>query len=104
MKVRAAVRKLCEYCRVVRRRNRVYVLCTSNPKHKQRQGLSHLTFPGAPAGVDSHFSGSSFTRATNVRSSASQPKIWSLGGSLQSKVPTRGGGGVGLASLLNGSQ
>jgi ribosomal protein L36 len=47
MKVRAAVRKFCESCRVVRRRNKVFVLCTANPKHKQRQGLSHLTFPGA---------------------------------------------------------
>ncbi|WP_072016402.1 50S ribosomal protein L36 [Neosynechococcus sphagnicola] len=37
MKVRASVRKICEKCRVVRRRGRVVVIC-SNPKHKQRQG------------------------------------------------------------------
>ncbi|HEY9805039.1 MAG TPA: 50S ribosomal protein L36, partial [Candidatus Obscuribacterales bacterium] len=35
--VRASVRKICEKCRVIRRRGRVMVIC-SNPKHKQRQG------------------------------------------------------------------
>ncbi|AFZ21927.1 50S ribosomal protein L36 [Microcoleus sp. FACHB-53] len=37
MKVRASVRKMCEKCRVIRRRGRVMVIC-QNPKHKQRQG------------------------------------------------------------------
>ncbi|GBF52692.1 LSU ribosomal protein L36p [Microcystis sp. 0824] len=37
MKVRASVKKMCEKCRVIRRRGRVMVIC-SNPKHKQRQG------------------------------------------------------------------
>ncbi|AZB72053.1 50S ribosomal protein L36 [Synechococcus elongatus] len=37
MKVRASVRKICEKCRVIKRRGRVMVIC-SNPKHKQRQG------------------------------------------------------------------
>ncbi|YAI81594.1 MAG: 50S ribosomal protein L36 [cyanobacterium endosymbiont of Rhopalodia sterrenbergii] len=37
MKVRASVKKMCDKCRVIRRRGRVMVLC-SNPKHKQRQG------------------------------------------------------------------
>ncbi len=37
MKVRASVRKICEKCRLVRRRGRVVVIC-ANPKHKQRQG------------------------------------------------------------------
>ncbi|MEB3164600.1 MAG: 50S ribosomal protein L36 [Prochlorothrix sp.] len=38
MKVRASVRKMCEKCRVIRRRGRVMVICAANPKHKQRQG------------------------------------------------------------------
>ncbi|CAK9181352.1 unnamed protein product [Ilex paraguariensis] len=42
MKVRSSVKKMCEFCRTVKRRGRVYVLCTANPKHKQRQGLSTL--------------------------------------------------------------
>ncbi|MDJ0552420.1 MAG: 50S ribosomal protein L36, partial [Microcystis sp. M49637_WE12] len=33
MKVRASVKKMCEKCRVIRRRGRVMVIC-SNPKHK----------------------------------------------------------------------
>ncbi|MFO1051352.1 MAG: 50S ribosomal protein L36 [Planctomycetota bacterium] len=37
MKVRASVRKMCEGCRVVRRRGVVRVICKSDPRHKQRQ-------------------------------------------------------------------
>ncbi|MBW1684743.1 MAG: 50S ribosomal protein L36 [Deltaproteobacteria bacterium] len=37
MKVRASVRKMCDKCRIVRRRGVVRVICES-PEHKQRQG------------------------------------------------------------------
>nr|YP_010527544.1 ribosomal protein L36 [Salvia nubicola]UXW63285.1 ribosomal protein L36 [Salvia nubicola] len=37
MKIRASVRKICEKCRLIRRRRRIRVIC-SNPRHKQRQG------------------------------------------------------------------
>ncbi len=37
MKVRPSVKKICEKCKVVRRRRVVRVLC-ENPRHKQRQG------------------------------------------------------------------
>lgn len=37
VKVRASVKRVCEHCKVVRRRGVVYVVC-SNPRHKQRQG------------------------------------------------------------------
>nr|YP_010613629.1 ribosomal protein L36 [Melilotus officinalis]WAR69260.1 ribosomal protein L36 [Melilotus officinalis] len=37
MKVGASVRKICQKCRLIRRRGRIIVIC-SNPKHKQRQG------------------------------------------------------------------
>ena len=37
MKVRASVKKMCEKCRVIRRRGVVRIIC-ENPKHKQRQG------------------------------------------------------------------
>ncbi|MBU3759063.1 MAG: 50S ribosomal protein L36 [Candidatus Omnitrophica bacterium] len=37
MKVRSSVRRICENCKIVRRKRTVYVICT-NPKHKQRQG------------------------------------------------------------------
>jgi large subunit ribosomal protein L36 len=36
--VRPSVRRICEKCRVIRRHGRVMVICSSNPKHKQRQG------------------------------------------------------------------
>jgi large subunit ribosomal protein L36 len=35
MKVRSAVRKFCEGCSIVRRKGKVYVICSLNPKHKQ---------------------------------------------------------------------
>lgn len=38
MKVRASVKRICEGCKVVRRKGRVYVICSVNPRHKQRQG------------------------------------------------------------------
>ncbi|MBU1166865.1 50S ribosomal protein L36 [Patescibacteria group bacterium] len=37
MKVRASVKKMCDKCKIVRRKRRVYVIC-DNPRHKQRQG------------------------------------------------------------------
>ncbi|MGC9603338.1 MAG: 50S ribosomal protein L36 [Minisyncoccia bacterium] len=38
MKVRASVKKICSNCKTVRRKGRVYVICSKNPRHKQRQG------------------------------------------------------------------
>jgi large subunit ribosomal protein L36 len=37
MKVRPSVKRMCDKCRVIRRRGRILVIC-SNPRHKQRQG------------------------------------------------------------------
>ncbi|RYX80002.1 50S ribosomal protein L36 [bacterium] len=36
MKVRSSVRKICEKCCFIKRKNRVMVICV-NLKHKQRQ-------------------------------------------------------------------
>jgi large subunit ribosomal protein L36 len=38
MKVRASVKRLCESCKVIKRKNVVRVICSANPRHKQRQG------------------------------------------------------------------
>ncbi|XP_059637960.1 uncharacterized protein LOC132279911 isoform X2 [Cornus florida] len=48
MKVRSSVKKMCEFCRTVKRRGRVYIYCSSNPKHKQRQGMSTFAYEGLP--------------------------------------------------------
>nr|YP_009708832.1 ribosomal protein L36 [Aegiceras corniculatum]QEW86477.1 ribosomal protein L36 [Aegiceras corniculatum] len=37
MKIRTSIRKICEKCRLIRRRGRILIIC-SNPRHKQRQG------------------------------------------------------------------
>ena len=38
MKVRTSVKRICEHCKTVRRKGRTYVICSVNPRHKQRQG------------------------------------------------------------------
>ena len=37
MKVRPSVKKICDRCKVIRRRGVIRLIC-SNPRHKQRQG------------------------------------------------------------------
>ena len=37
MKVRASIKRVCNNCKIIRRKGVVRVIC-SNPKHKQRQG------------------------------------------------------------------
>ncbi|MDD5595419.1 MAG: 50S ribosomal protein L36 [Candidatus Omnitrophica bacterium] len=37
MKVKASVTRICDRCKIIKRRGVVRVICT-NPKHKQRQG------------------------------------------------------------------
>ena len=38
MKVRPSVKKICDKCKVIRRHGRVQVICSNDPRHKQRQG------------------------------------------------------------------
>ncbi len=38
MKVGASVKPICKDCKVIRRNGSVRVICSSNPRHKQRQG------------------------------------------------------------------
>jgi len=38
MKVRASVQKVCEYCKIIKRRGVIRVICKRTPRHKQRQG------------------------------------------------------------------
>ncbi len=38
MKVRASVKKICRNCKIVRRGRVVRVICSAEPRHKQRQG------------------------------------------------------------------
>jgi len=37
MKVRPSVKKICDKCKIIRRKGVVRVICV-NPRHKQRQG------------------------------------------------------------------
>ncbi|HEV56256.1 MAG: 50S ribosomal protein L36 [Anaerohalosphaeraceae bacterium] len=38
MKVRSSVKRICENCKVIRRKGVVRVICSADPRHKQRQG------------------------------------------------------------------
>ncbi|HBG27749.1 MAG TPA: 50S ribosomal protein L36 [Phycisphaerales bacterium] len=38
MKVRSSVKRICENCKIVRRKGVVRVICSADPRHKQRQG------------------------------------------------------------------
>ncbi|WP_082117346.1 50S ribosomal protein L36 [Spongiibacter sp. IMCC21906] len=38
MKVRASVKAMCRNCKIVRRKGVVRVICSAEPRHKQRQG------------------------------------------------------------------
>ncbi len=38
MQVRASVKRRCEDCKVIRRKGIVRIICSKNPKHKQKQG------------------------------------------------------------------
>jgi large subunit ribosomal protein L36 len=51
MKVRSSVKRMCDGCKVVRRRRKVYVICDRSPKHKQRQGFHTAAAPQETAAV-----------------------------------------------------
>jgi large subunit ribosomal protein L36 len=38
VKVRASVKKVCRKCKVIKRNGVVRVICSAEPRHKQRQG------------------------------------------------------------------
>jgi len=62
----------------VKRRGKVYILCTSNPKHKQRQGISTFAYQGplSPTSLESN---------------------------CKKEISGAESGGVGLASILSNS-
>ena len=38
MKVMASVKQICRNCKIIKRKGVVRVICSSDPRHKQRQG------------------------------------------------------------------
>jgi large subunit ribosomal protein L36 len=38
MKVQASIKVRCKFCTVVKREGVLYVICSNDPRHKQRQG------------------------------------------------------------------
>ena len=72
MKVRPSVKKICDKCKVVRRKGVVRVIC-ENPRHKQRQGESTwLASPASTFPVASTFTSRSGTSTVSGRATARQ--------------------------------
>ncbi|KAK9165188.1 hypothetical protein Scep_000379 [Stephania cephalantha] len=98
MKVRSSVKKMCEFCRTVKRRGRVYVLCTSNPKHKQRQGISTLSSEGPLIPLSSNVASTSEgEKSPHMSLRAGFASFFSK----RQEPSLTYGGRVGLASLLS---
>ena len=38
MKVNASVKRICRNCKIIKRKGVVRVICSKDPRHKQRQG------------------------------------------------------------------
>ncbi|MGZ8201716.1 MAG: 50S ribosomal protein L36 [Burkholderiales bacterium] len=38
MKVQASVKRMCRNCKIIKRKGVVRVICSKDPRHKQRQG------------------------------------------------------------------
>ena len=38
MKVRPSVKPICDKCKVIKRNDKVMIICSKYPKHKQKQG------------------------------------------------------------------
>ncbi|KAK9947558.1 hypothetical protein M0R45_003176 [Rubus argutus] len=99
MKVRSSVKKMCEFCKTIKRRGRVYVYCTANPKHKQRQGMSTFAYQGTDASMSAE------TSATKQEYNFGQSSHAGLASLIPKKngpsmASTTLGWRVGLASLL----
>ncbi|CAM0877225.1 unnamed protein product [Alopecurus aequalis] len=81
MKVRASVKRLCSFCKVVKRRGIVFIHCKSNLKHKQRQGFSTIAAclpPPPPTGTTA--SAAAFAEASKVaRQELAMKSNWQQG-------------------------
>lgn len=50
MKVVSSLKRICPDCYFVRRGKRLYMRCTTSPRHKRRQGFSTLLYTGSGSG------------------------------------------------------
>lgn len=57
---------MCDGCRVVKRKGRLYVVCDKVPKHKQRQGVFTATPAGLTASHTSDTSGVAWHETTTA--------------------------------------
>ena len=88
MKVRSAVRKMCDHCQLVRRRGKLFVICKKNPKHKQRQGF-HSWAASTPAPPATPVLPIAFTppsQASQMAVSAMQAPVATLGPNMANLV------------------
>lgn len=95
MKVRASVKRLCEFCYTVRRRGKLFVYCKKTPRHKQRQWFSTeaaaeaSSSPAECVACTAPLAPSAPSFALPAVASLSSPPVLSLSGMM-----TMGGGGA----------
>ncbi|KAF9614963.1 hypothetical protein IFM89_021393 [Coptis chinensis] len=112
MKVRSSVKKMCEFCKTVKRRGRVYVLCSANPKNtsndRECQHLQvkvHCLLFGIAKAISTDTSLETVSSEMSFKQEIPAAYNWrvSLASALTKKqFPSLiYGGRVGLASLLS---
>lgn len=52
MKVVSSLKRICADCYFVRRGKKLYMRCTTSPRHKRRQGFSTFVQPGSEKTFD----------------------------------------------------
>lgn len=74
--MRSAIKRICDGCKIVKRKGRLYVTCDKVPKHKQRQGVFTVTDGAMPAAAAAE------EEATTSAAAAAfnNMKSWSEGG------------------------
>jgi ribosomal protein L36 len=50
MKVVSSLKRICPDCYYVKRGKKLYLRCTTSPRHKRRQGFSTLLYTGTASG------------------------------------------------------
>lgn len=107
MRVKSSVKKICEHCFMVYRKNKLHVYCPKNPRHKQRQGFHTCvtcascvssTFGLSASSLSS--SSSSATMASPLVSPVAQSQVFQMS-SLLSKSGINSS--IDLSGLLFGN-
>ena len=66
MKTKSSIKRMCRECRIVRRRGRLFVVCTASKKHKQRQGFHTLATSSSSSSSSSSVAPAELKTSTEI--------------------------------------